>query len=124
MATPVFLPGKSHGQSKLEDYRSWDHKRVRHNLVIKQRHMCVCDHVLAHVCTGIINGICLKGELRPPAQGLSSVCLAIDSWCLVLSPYPAMKELDMPFSRWSCAAPDTLELSSWSYGLRPMASWG
>ena len=101
-------------------------QRVGHDLVIKQWHIymcvCVCCHVLIHVCIGIINGICLRGELRPPARGLSSVCLAIDSRCLVLSPYPAMKEPDMPSSRWSCAAPDTLELSSWFYGLVPMAS--
>ena len=51
MATPVFLPGKSHGQSKLEDYRSWDHKRVRHNLVIKQRHICVCVCVWPCACS-------------------------------------------------------------------------
>ena len=41
--------------------------------------VCVCYHVLAHVFIGIINGICPKGELRPPARGLSSVCLAVDS---------------------------------------------
>ena len=28
----VFLPGKLHGQRRLEDYSSWDH-RVRHDLV-------------------------------------------------------------------------------------------
>ena len=29
--TPVFLPGKSHGQRSLVDYSPWSHKRVRHN---------------------------------------------------------------------------------------------
>ena len=35
--TPVFLPGKSHGQRSLAGYSSWDHKRVRHDLVTKKK---------------------------------------------------------------------------------------
>ena len=35
--TPVFLPGKSLGQRSLVGYSPWDHKRVRHNLTIKQQ---------------------------------------------------------------------------------------
>ena len=35
--TPVFLPGKSHGQRSLAGYSPWGHKQVRHNLAIKQR---------------------------------------------------------------------------------------
>ena len=34
--TPVFLPGKSHGQRSLAGYSSWDHKRVRHDLATKK----------------------------------------------------------------------------------------
>ena len=30
--TPVFLPGKSHGQRSLGDHSLWSRKRVRHNL--------------------------------------------------------------------------------------------
>ena len=30
---PVFLPGKSHGQSSLEGYSPWGHQRVRNDLV-------------------------------------------------------------------------------------------
>ena len=26
--TPVFLPGKSHGQQSLADYSPWDHKEL------------------------------------------------------------------------------------------------
>ena len=33
--TPVFLPGKSHGQRSLVDKSPWGGKRVRHNLVTK-----------------------------------------------------------------------------------------
>ena len=31
--TPVFLPGKRHGQRSLAGYSSWGHKRDRQNLV-------------------------------------------------------------------------------------------
>ena len=34
--TPVFLPGKSHGQRSLAGYCPWGHKRVGHNSAIKQ----------------------------------------------------------------------------------------
>ena len=34
---PVYLPGKSHGQSSLAGYSPWGYKRVRHNLVTKQQ---------------------------------------------------------------------------------------
>ena len=33
--TPVFLPGKSHGQRSLVGYSPWGHKRVRLDLVTK-----------------------------------------------------------------------------------------
>ena len=35
--TPVFLPGKSHGQTSLVGYGPWGHKRVGHGLVTKQQ---------------------------------------------------------------------------------------
>ena len=34
--TPVFLPGKSHGQGRLASYSPWGHRRVRYNLAAKQ----------------------------------------------------------------------------------------
>ena len=33
--TPVFTPGKSHGQRSLAGYSPWRCKRIRHNLVTK-----------------------------------------------------------------------------------------
>ena len=33
----VLLPGKSHGQRNLEGYSPWGHKRVRQDLVTKER---------------------------------------------------------------------------------------
>ena len=33
--TPVFLPGKSHGQRSFAGCSPWDHKRVGHNLATK-----------------------------------------------------------------------------------------
>ena len=35
--TPLFLPGKFHGQRSLAGYSSWDCKRVRHILETKQQ---------------------------------------------------------------------------------------
>ena len=35
--TPVFLPGKSHGQRSLAGYSQWGCKRVRHHLGTKQQ---------------------------------------------------------------------------------------
>ena len=35
--TPIFLPGESHGQRGLAGYSPAGHKRVRHDLVIKQQ---------------------------------------------------------------------------------------
>ena len=36
-STPVFLPGKSHGQRSLAGYSPWGCKRVRHELATKQQ---------------------------------------------------------------------------------------
>ena len=35
--TPVFLPGKTHGQRSLVGYRSRGHKRIGYNLVTKEQ---------------------------------------------------------------------------------------
>ena len=35
--TPVFLPGKSHGQQRLASYSPWGNKRIGHDLAIKQQ---------------------------------------------------------------------------------------
>ena len=35
--TPVFLPGKSHGQRSLVDYSPWGHKKVGQDLMTKQQ---------------------------------------------------------------------------------------
>ena len=35
--TPVFLPGKFHGQRRLVGYSSWSCKRVGHDLATKQQ---------------------------------------------------------------------------------------
>ena len=35
--TPVFLPGKSHGQRSLAGWSPWGHKKIRHNWPTKQQ---------------------------------------------------------------------------------------
>ena len=37
MATPVFLPGKSHGQRSPTDYSLWGWKKIKQNLATKQQ---------------------------------------------------------------------------------------
>ena len=37
--TPIFLPGKSHGQKSLASYNLWGHKGVGPDLVTKQQHI-------------------------------------------------------------------------------------
>ena len=36
LPSPIFLPGKSHGQRSLAGYSPWGHKRFRHDLATKQ----------------------------------------------------------------------------------------
>ena len=40
--TPVFFPGKSHGQRSLVGYSSWGCKRVWHDWATKQQHSSTC----------------------------------------------------------------------------------
>ena len=44
--TPVFLPGKSCGQSSLMGYSPWGHKGVGHDLMTKQ-HFIVCIYTIS-----------------------------------------------------------------------------
>ena len=50
--TLVFLPGKSQGQRSLADYSPWGHKRVRHDLAIKQ-FCCYCCYVASVVSDSV-----------------------------------------------------------------------
>ena len=43
--TPVFLPGKSHGQRSLVGCSPWGHKRVGHNLATKQQQQDPCHRM-------------------------------------------------------------------------------
>ena len=51
--TPVFLPGKSHGQRSLEGHSLWGHNRVRHNR--EYTHMGACTQTHTQICSlGIV----------------------------------------------------------------------
>ena len=41
--TPIFLPGKSHGQRILAGYSPWGHKELDMN-----EHACLCVHPHTH----------------------------------------------------------------------------
>ena len=52
--TPVFLPGKSHGQRRLAGYSPWGRKRVGHDLVTKWHNV---NYLGILVCRNIIRWI-------------------------------------------------------------------
>ena len=66
--TPVFFPGKSHGQRSLVDCSPWGCKRVRHDLVTKQQQcysragMCIHKYICTYTCKYIL---CLFGSILP-----------------------------------------------------------
>ena len=64
--TPVFLPGKSHGQRGLVGYSPWGHKKIWHDWVTKQHgHSLGLALTKFHVTVLLIfpNGICLNSNL-------------------------------------------------------------
>ena len=70
--TPVFLPGKSHGQRSLEGYSPGGHKRVEYDLVIKQPTLSSHEEK-GQVCS------CLPFPLVfLPGMTTSSACLGLE----------------------------------------------
>ena len=57
--TPVFLPGKSHGQRSLAGYSPWGSKRLRHNLVTKQKQQLWVHGILTAPQAGFALVSCL-----------------------------------------------------------------
>ena len=49
--TPIFLPGKSHGQRRLVGYSPWGCERVRHDLAAKQQQMPTCMCIYIYIST-------------------------------------------------------------------------
>ena len=72
--TTVLLPGKSHGQRSLAGYSPWGHKRVRHDLVIKQKNFLsgiTCIFFLSiilfykmKVSVAAFNKMCFKEQIH------------------------------------------------------------
>ena len=67
-STPVFLPGKSHGQRSLAGYSPWGHKRIRHDLVTKQHththtHTCLCAPIHILKCIETVPTLILSDKL-------------------------------------------------------------
>ena len=48
--TPVFLPGKFHGQRSLVGYSPWGSKRVRYNLVTQQQQQYTLLYYVIIIC--------------------------------------------------------------------------
>ena len=69
--SPVFLPGKSHGQRILAGYNPWCYKRTRHDLQTKQQHNL--DNIKIYQLTRfflnhLIYNSHIKESLRPSAE--------------------------------------------------------
>ena len=75
--TPVFWPGKSHGQRSLVGYSLWDCKRVRHNLATKQQSRVNRDK-LRHDqrCSALIGG----SSHSPRNDKPTASAVASDQW--------------------------------------------
>ena len=59
--TPVFLPGKSHGQRSLMGYSPWGCKRAGHELVTKQQQNHYCrrlSNIACIICLGLDINFC------------------------------------------------------------------
>ena len=64
-STPVFLPGKSHGQGSLASYNPWGSKRVGHNWAIKQQRLYANGHtqkISALIDTGVSAEVTKNGK--------------------------------------------------------------
>ena len=62
LPTPVFLPGKSHGQRSLASYSLWDQKRFRCNLATKQHYR------IQHGKLRCFSGCCLFARVLAYSQ--------------------------------------------------------
>ena len=73
--TPVFLPGKSHGQRSLEACSPWDRKRVRHNLATKQQQN---SELMGQLVEG--NAICaiVQAKISETEAIVTEMCPSLD----------------------------------------------
>ena len=76
--TPVFLPGKSHGQRSLVGYSPWGHKRVGHNWATKQQWF---KWVFQHVATlSWAAWFCKQACLIHSAFSSQQIPVEVPSW--------------------------------------------
>ena len=106
--TPVFLPGKSHGQRSLVGYSPWGHKRVGHNWATEDAWMhggWVRENKVESGCLELGQGLGLvvgRGHLPPwdvPWKGAHLGLAWRGSWPQALS---ALVLMDSP-GRWEPA---------------------
>ena len=65
--TPVFLPGKSHGQRSLVGYSPWGCKRVGYDFVTKQQQQLL-QLLYAQLLSRVQPGCALARGFLPPAK--------------------------------------------------------
>ena len=91
--TPVFLPGKSHGQRSLEGYSPWGHERVGHDLARSCLQTQSCSEVrraristYEFVCVCSVAQLCptLCDPMSPPGSSVQGIFQArILEWVAV-----------------------------------------
>ena len=86
--SPIFLPGKSHGEKRLVSYTPWGHKGVRHNFSSVQfRLSVVSDSLRPHG----LHHTWLPSPLPTP-KAYSNSCPS-SRWC-----HPTISSSVVPFS--------------------------
>ena len=80
--TPVFLPGKFHGQRSLAVYNPQGHKRVKHDLATKQD-----THIFQFSCSVVYDSLPPHGVQHArlpcpsPTPGACSNSCSLSQWC-------------------------------------------
>ena len=84
--TPVFLPGKSHGQRRPMAYSSGGHKTVRRNLATKQQQQLVTLVNLTNAVTSPADWVSASLQSLNCSQGLGSTLGSSHFLCGLSSP--------------------------------------
>ena len=63
--TPVFLPGKSHGQRSLLGYSPWGRKRVGHDLANKKQQQQIIIYIFLKILVNSIKQDIKRNEFEP-----------------------------------------------------------
>ena len=92
-STPVFLPGKSHGQRNLAGYGPWGHKESNRAELLEHAHLKNAFTVVSRLSSAQLSSSVASNSLRP--HGLQYTRLPCPS------PTPGACSNSYPLSQWS-----------------------